>query len=136
MMKPEGWDTVSNWLNAWLAADASERERLRARLAHERPDLVREVVHHRSTGIGDRHRIACGEDVRVARDGDLAPHRLSPGIAAVRIESEENDRVRELSTAGVCPDSMTGSQHRRACGGIRQHRPFSQERVQGWEPRA
>ena len=42
-MKPEGWDTVSHWLNAWLAADASERERLRARLAEERPDLVREV---------------------------------------------------------------------------------------------
>ena len=42
-MKPEGWDTVSNWLNAWLAADASEREQLRARLAQERPDLVREV---------------------------------------------------------------------------------------------
>ena len=42
-MKPEGWDTVSHWLNAWLAADASERERLRTRLAHERPDLVRDI---------------------------------------------------------------------------------------------
>jgi serine/threonine-protein kinase len=42
-MKPEGWDTVSNWLNAWLAADASERERMRARLADERPDLVHEI---------------------------------------------------------------------------------------------
>jgi serine/threonine protein kinase/tetratricopeptide (TPR) repeat protein len=39
-MNTERWDAIAEWFSAWLAADAGERERLRARLAAERPDLV------------------------------------------------------------------------------------------------
>jgi eukaryotic-like serine/threonine-protein kinase len=39
----ERWDTLSAWLNAWHAADATERERLRAQLVSEQPDLVAEA---------------------------------------------------------------------------------------------
>ncbi len=39
----EGWDTVSAWLTAWMAADAIERDRLRSELAAEHPDLVAEA---------------------------------------------------------------------------------------------
>ena len=42
-MKPDGWDALSEWLNAWLAADPPERDRLRARLAAERPELLAEA---------------------------------------------------------------------------------------------
>ena len=37
------WARLSEWHNAWLAADPSERERLRTRLAAEHPDLVTEA---------------------------------------------------------------------------------------------
>ncbi len=36
----ERWDTLSAWLGAWLEADEPGRERLRAQLADEQPDLV------------------------------------------------------------------------------------------------
>jgi eukaryotic-like serine/threonine-protein kinase len=42
-MKRESWDTVSHWVNSWLAADADEREQLRVRLAAEQPDLAAEI---------------------------------------------------------------------------------------------
>ena len=42
-MTPERWETLSDWLNAWRAADTAEAERLRARLSAERPDLVGEA---------------------------------------------------------------------------------------------
>jgi serine/threonine-protein kinase len=42
-MEPEHWDALSGWLNRWLEADPSERERLRADLAVERPDLLSEA---------------------------------------------------------------------------------------------
>jgi tetratricopeptide (TPR) repeat protein/TolB-like protein len=42
-MKASSWDTLSAWFNAWLAADAVERDRLRARLALEQPDLLDEA---------------------------------------------------------------------------------------------
>jgi len=39
-MTTEHWDRLSDWHNAWLAADAGERERLRTRLAEQHPELV------------------------------------------------------------------------------------------------
>ena len=42
-MTPERWETLSDWLNAWRAADTAEAERLRAQLSAERPNLVGEA---------------------------------------------------------------------------------------------
>jgi eukaryotic-like serine/threonine-protein kinase len=42
-MKAGNWDDLSAWFNAWLAADALERDRLRARLALEQPELLDEA---------------------------------------------------------------------------------------------
>jgi serine/threonine protein kinase len=42
-MTTERWARLSDWHNAWLAADAVERERLRTWLAAEHPDLVTEA---------------------------------------------------------------------------------------------
>jgi hypothetical protein len=42
-MTPERWENLSDWLNAWRAADTAEAERLRAQLSAERPDLVGEA---------------------------------------------------------------------------------------------
>ena len=39
-MTTEHWNRLSDWHNAWLAADAVERERLRTQLAAEHPELV------------------------------------------------------------------------------------------------
>jgi len=39
-MNADGWERLSSWHNAWLAGDATERERLRAQLALDHPDLV------------------------------------------------------------------------------------------------
>jgi serine/threonine protein kinase/Tol biopolymer transport system component len=37
------WSALSSWHNAWLQADADERDRLRAALAADRPDLAAEA---------------------------------------------------------------------------------------------
>lgn len=42
-MTADRWTRLSDWHNAWLAADAVERDRLRTRLAAEHPDLVPEA---------------------------------------------------------------------------------------------
>jgi eukaryotic-like serine/threonine-protein kinase len=42
-MKAGHWEDLSAWFNAWLAADPAARERLRTRLAAERPDLLAEA---------------------------------------------------------------------------------------------
>ena len=42
-MKAGNWDHLSAWFNAWLAADAIERDGLRARLAIEHPALLDEA---------------------------------------------------------------------------------------------
>ncbi|HVE65032.1 MAG TPA: protein kinase [Thermoanaerobaculia bacterium] len=42
-MESARWDALSAWLTSWLDADPAERERLRARLAAEQPDLVAEA---------------------------------------------------------------------------------------------
>ncbi len=39
-MSTERWQILSDWHNAWLAAPAGERERLRASLAVDHPDLL------------------------------------------------------------------------------------------------
>jgi serine/threonine protein kinase/TolB-like protein/Tfp pilus assembly protein PilF len=39
-MTTDRWARLSNWHNAWLAADPVERERLRTRFAAEHPDLA------------------------------------------------------------------------------------------------
>ena len=39
-MHVDRWDRLANWHNAWLAADADERAKLRAQLDREQPDLV------------------------------------------------------------------------------------------------
>ena len=43
-MQAEDWDMLSGWLSAWTSADDAERDRLRARLAADRPDLVGAAV--------------------------------------------------------------------------------------------
>jgi eukaryotic-like serine/threonine-protein kinase len=42
-MRAEQWNLVSEWHNAWLAADADERRRLGTEFAAEQPDLAAEV---------------------------------------------------------------------------------------------
>ncbi len=42
-MATERWNRLSDWHNAWLGGDARERERMRAALAVEHPDLVSEA---------------------------------------------------------------------------------------------
>jgi serine/threonine protein kinase len=39
-MRVEDWETLSGWLSAWSSADPPQRERLRAHLAAEHPDLI------------------------------------------------------------------------------------------------
>jgi RNA polymerase sigma factor (TIGR02999 family) len=91
-MKPEGWDTVSLWLNAWLAADASERERLRIRLTVDRPDLVAEVealaaASQRQTGFLETPALVLAatelaqEDDRLSEGSMLGPYRVDAFLA-------------------------------------------------------
>ncbi len=42
-MTTEQWNRLSDWHNAWLIADARERERLHSQLAVEHPDLAAEA---------------------------------------------------------------------------------------------
>jgi len=42
-MSTDRWQLLSEWHNAWLAADVGERERLRVELAADHPDLVVEA---------------------------------------------------------------------------------------------
>ena len=42
-MKSADWAHLSDWHNAWLAADMGERDRLRRSLGEERPDLAGEA---------------------------------------------------------------------------------------------
>lgn len=42
-MTQEQWERLSGWFNAWLAGDAFERTRLRARLAVDAPELVEDA---------------------------------------------------------------------------------------------
>jgi serine/threonine-protein kinase len=42
-MTTDRWARLSDWHNAWLAADPVERERLRTKLAADHPDLVTEA---------------------------------------------------------------------------------------------
>jgi len=51
-MSTERWARLSEWHNAWLAADPAERERLRASLSSEHPDLVAEADELASASAG------------------------------------------------------------------------------------
>ena len=42
-MLADDWETLSDWLNAWIGANDSERERLRARLIADHPGLAAEA---------------------------------------------------------------------------------------------
>jgi hypothetical protein len=42
-MKSADWAHLSDWHNAWLAADTAERDRLRRSLQEQRPDLAGEA---------------------------------------------------------------------------------------------
>ena len=42
-MNTEGWRILSDWHNAWLAADASGRQRLRNELNAQSPELAAEA---------------------------------------------------------------------------------------------
>src|SRR5262245_17851152 len=46
------WTLLSDWHNAWLAADPVERERLRTWLSTEHPDLVAEAEELASASAG------------------------------------------------------------------------------------
>jgi tetratricopeptide (TPR) repeat protein/TolB-like protein len=125
-MKPEGWDTVSNWLNAWLAADASERERLRARLAHERPDLVDEVealagASQQLGGFLETPALVLAatdlaqEDDRLADGSMLGPYRVEAFIARGGmgdVYRAVDTRLRRPVAIKVLAPTKTGDPHR------------------------
>jgi tetratricopeptide (TPR) repeat protein/TolB-like protein len=125
-MKPEGWDTVSNWLNAWLAADATERERLRAQLAHERPDLVREVealagASQELSGFLETPALVLAaaelaqEDDRLADGSMLGPYRVEAFIARGGmgdVYRATDTRLRRPVAIKVLAQTKTGDPHR------------------------
>ena len=125
-MKPEGWDTVSNWLNAWLAADKSERERLRARLAHERPDLVREVealagASEELSGFLETPALVLAatelaqEDDRLADGSMLGPYRVEAFIARGGmgdVYRATDTRLRRPVAIKVLAQTKTADPHR------------------------
>jgi hypothetical protein len=43
-MKSDRWEVLSEWHNAWLAADAEERERLHATFLGEHPELAEDAA--------------------------------------------------------------------------------------------
>jgi eukaryotic-like serine/threonine-protein kinase len=51
-MRPDQWETLSAWFNAWLTAAPAAREELRDRLAAEHPDLVGDAERLVSAGNG------------------------------------------------------------------------------------
>jgi tetratricopeptide (TPR) repeat protein/TolB-like protein len=125
-MKPDGWDTVSNWLNAWLAADASERDRLRARLAHERPDLVREVealagASQQLSGFLETPALVLAatelaqEDDRLAEGSMLGPYRVDAFLARGGmgdVYRAKDTRLRRPVAIKVLAQTKTGDPHR------------------------
>ena len=125
-MKPEGWEAVSNWLNAWLAADASERERLRARLAHERPDLVEEVgaladASQQLGGFLETPALVLAatelaqEDDRLAEGSMLGPYRVEAFLARGGmgdVYRAVDTRLRRPVAIKVLAQTKTGDPHR------------------------
>ena len=126
MMKPEGWDTVSYWLNAWLAADASERERLRLRLANERPDLLSEVeaLAGASQHLGGfletpalvlaATELAQSDD-RLAEGSMLGPYRVEAFLARGGmgdVYRAVDTRLRRPVAIKVLAQTKTGDPHR------------------------
>jgi eukaryotic-like serine/threonine-protein kinase len=125
-MKPEGWDTVSHWLNAWLAADAGERERLRARLAAERPDLVREVealaaASEQLTGFLETPAAVLAatelaqEDDRIAEGSMLGPYRVETFLARGGmgdVYRAADTRLRRAVAIKVLAQTKTGDPYR------------------------
>jgi serine/threonine protein kinase len=62
------WDLLSEWHNAWLAADTDERERLRIQLAVDQPDLVAEADALAAASAGLRGFLETPALVVAARD--------------------------------------------------------------------
>jgi TolB-like protein/tetratricopeptide (TPR) repeat protein len=76
LVTPEGWDTLSAWLGAWLEADAAGRARLRAQLAADRPDLV------------------AGADALAKSSGELYGFLETPALlVAARELAEDEERL-------------------------------------------
>lgn len=82
-MKANDWDTLSAWFTTWLAADAAERERLRARLAAEQPGLVADA------------------DALAAAEGHLSGFLETPALMLAARELAEEDPL-------LSADSMIG----------------------------
>jgi hypothetical protein len=91
-MKASNWDTLSAWFNAWLAADDVERDRLRARLALEQPDLLDEADELAAAGghlpgfletpaVVLEARNLAQEDPLLAVDSMVGPYRVVSLIA-------------------------------------------------------
>lgn len=125
-MKPEGWDTVSHWLNTWLAADASEREQLRTRLADESPDLVREVealvgASQQLTGFLETPALVLAaaelaqKDDRLAEGVMLGPYRVEAFLARGGmgdVYRAVDTRLRRPVAIKVLAQTKTGDPHR------------------------
>jgi serine/threonine-protein kinase len=91
-VSPERWDTLSGWLNAWLAAEPQERQRLHANLAADRPDLVAEAERLAAASgrlggfletpaiVAAAHELAL-EDPLLAPDTMVGPYRIVSLIA-------------------------------------------------------
>jgi serine/threonine protein kinase/TolB-like protein len=90
-MTTDRWTRLSEWHNAWLAADATERERLRRRLADESPDLVLEAdelahASAESPGFLDTPAFVLAapdlaEDPLLAPDTMVGPYRIVAFLA-------------------------------------------------------
>jgi eukaryotic-like serine/threonine-protein kinase len=91
-MKASNWDILSAWFNAWLAADDVERDRLRARLALEQPDLLDEADELAAAGghlpgfletpaVVLEARNLAQEDPLLAVDSMVGPYRVVSLIA-------------------------------------------------------
>lgn len=81
------WHILSSWHNAWLAADAQERARLREELSRDAPELLdaadRLIANARSLdGFLETPAFVLEAQALAARDARVRPRRSASGTAA------------------------------------------------------
>jgi serine/threonine protein kinase/tetratricopeptide (TPR) repeat protein len=78
----DDWETLSGWLNAWIGADVSERELLRARLIADHPQLAAEA------------------DALISVSGRLTGFLETPAAVLAARDLAKTERLESLLPAG------------------------------------